>query len=127
MNLRLINELKDAGIKKAGKKTATLRGGSNLESNGGGREVGDENRDNGTVHHTRYSRVHLLTHHNRRRKNQKQAEPKHCHVNNTNMHSDYQKDLEDELKKALAVCVMAALAGVGAVGVGIQLDLFPGR
>ena len=41
MNLRLLYELKDDGIKKAGEKTATLRGGSNLESNGGGREVGD--------------------------------------------------------------------------------------
>ena len=71
--------------------------------------------------------THLLTHHNTRRKNHKQVEPKHCHVNNTNMHSDYQKDLEDELKKALAVCVLAALAGVGAVSVGIQLDLFAGR
>ncbi|EJK69677.1 hypothetical protein THAOC_09040 [Thalassiosira oceanica] len=40
--------------------------------------------------------------------------------------SDYQKALEDELKKTIAVCVMAALAGVGAVGVSIQLDLFAG-
>ncbi|EJK59830.1 hypothetical protein THAOC_19899, partial [Thalassiosira oceanica] len=32
------------------------------------------------------------------------------------MQSDYQKALEDELKKTIAVCVMAALAGVGAVG-----------
>jgi len=43
------------------------------------------------------------------------------------MQPDYQKSLEDELKRVLAVCVMAALAGVSAFGVGIQLDFFAGR
>jgi len=43
------------------------------------------------------------------------------------MQPDYQKSLEEEvLKKVLAVCTMAALAGVSVVGASLQLDLFAG-